>query len=165
MVLEMTTEEKFELLKKEGLEILKKYHIDGILDLKNYKIEMHRKKNSLGTCNPSKKVIWLSKLFLEVNSIETMRDVLLHEIAHALTPKDGHGKLFKEAAKMLGCNKNNLGYFNNTEHNAPKGKYVYECINCHKIAYFHRKLKNRHSCGWCSKSFDEKYLLKEVKGY
>lgn len=62
-----------------------------------------RLKNTLGRCNYTKRLIELSASFIENNGVEQVLDTILHEIAHALTPGDGHGEVWKAMCRKLGC--------------------------------------------------------------
>lgn len=58
----------------------------------------------LGKCSNFKKVISLSKHFVNLNSDDKILDVILHEIAHALTPEDkGHGRAWKAMCLKVGA--------------------------------------------------------------
>lgn len=46
--------------------------------------------------------ITLSRHYAALLTIEEIRDTMLHEIAHALTPGDGHGAKWKSKARELG---------------------------------------------------------------
>ena len=43
------------------------------------------KKGALGTCSYNKKEIRLSKWYVELNDLMSVRDTILHEVAHALS--------------------------------------------------------------------------------
>jgi len=48
-------------------------------------------------------LITLSRPLTLLNPIEQVRDTILHEIAHALTPGDGHGAKWKAACIAIGA--------------------------------------------------------------
>jgi len=50
-----------------------------------------RAKSRFGVCKPSQRIITLSKVLVELNEPERVKLTLLHEIAHALAPLNGHG--------------------------------------------------------------------------
>src|SRR3990167_4704474 len=50
------------------------------------------------------KTISLSARLTELNNEEKVKDTILHEIAHALTPKAGHNWKWKMTAKSIGGN-------------------------------------------------------------
>ncbi len=56
-----------------------------------------------GCCNFTRRVISLSKPLTFLNEEGEVRDTILHEIAHALTPKTGHGPAWKAMCVRLGA--------------------------------------------------------------
>ena len=56
-----------------------------------------------GCCRVSEKLITLSRPLTILNSVEQVKDTLLHEIAHALAPGDGHGEKWKAACRRIGA--------------------------------------------------------------
>ena len=67
------------------------------------------KKSSLGTCSYNRKEIRLSKWYVELNDLASVRDTILHEIAHALSfirygsEGIGHGRLWKKVCREIGA--------------------------------------------------------------
>ena len=55
-----------------------------------------------GVCSTVKKRIDLQPTFIELNDPELVHSTILHEIAHALTPKHGHNKFWKRKAIEVG---------------------------------------------------------------
>jgi len=120
----------------------------------DWKFRWQNKKNSLGTCSYHRKLILLSKWYVELNDIEEVKDTILHEIAHALAYVRygklgiGHGHLWKRVCVEIGaipksCSKNNL--------NKPKDHYKYNDVCQCGINYrMHRLRRNcRYSCPKC----------------
>lgn len=56
-----------------------------------------------GSVDYKKKEISLQPTYVEKNSIEEVKNTILHEIAHALMPKHGHNKFWKRKAIEIGC--------------------------------------------------------------
>ena len=56
-----------------------------------------------GECNWSKRIIRLQPTYVELNTVEEITNTILHEIAHALTPKHGHNYFWKRKAIEIGC--------------------------------------------------------------
>lgn len=62
-----------------------------------------RARRRLGSCHPGRRRITLSGPLTDLNDEATVRDTLLHEIAHALTPGAGHGPAWRAACRRLGA--------------------------------------------------------------
>lgn len=80
----------------------------GLLD-QGWTFNFDRAKSRLGQCNYSAKQITVSKYMSAYANEETLTQVLLHEIAHALLPiygpngkKIGHGLIWKQKAASIG---------------------------------------------------------------
>jgi len=112
------------------------------------------KKGALGTCSYNKKEIRLSKWYVELNDLISVRDTILHEIAHALSyvrygsKGIGHGRLWKDICRQIGavpkaCSKENL--------NKPKNHYKYIDTCCCGITYKKHRIRNNrtYSCPKC----------------
>lgn len=56
-----------------------------------------------GSCRYRERVITLSRPLVLLNGVDEVRDTILHEIAHALTPGDGHGGKWKSACRRIGA--------------------------------------------------------------
>ena len=52
--------------------------------LSGWELKFSNHKRHLGYCRPKKKLISISRAFMENNPFPVIRDTLLHEIAHAL---------------------------------------------------------------------------------
>ena len=79
-----------------------------------------------GQCRYSKKEIGVTKALANINTIEESKDVVLHEIAHALTgPGHGHNFVWKRMCRQVGARPERCY---TSEHNGgtvktTKGKY------------------------------------------
>jgi predicted SprT family Zn-dependent metalloprotease len=65
-------------------------------------LERRKKFWRAGDCFWKTKIIRLQPTFVELNSEEVVTQVILHEIAHALTPKHRHNKFWKKKAIEIG---------------------------------------------------------------
>ena|ERR1022692_257858 len=110
-----------------------------------------------GSCSHRMKTIILSKPLTELCTDDEVKDTILHEIAHALCPKEGHNEIWKAMAIQLGGSGNQYGP---SGYNVPY-KYEATCKNGHKY-YTHRRSKS-YSCGYCSKQFDPENILEYKK--
>ena len=117
-------------------------------------------KSRLGVCKNRKSyfIIALSEAFIEQMTEEEVKNTILHEIAHALTPYQNHNKIWKTIALAIGCD----GEVAFKRHIEVKKKYRTICPVCKKITYKHRKYDI--ACGDCCDKFnngkyDAKYKL------
>src|SRR5262249_31162680 len=76
---------------------------------------------------------------------ETIRDTLLHEIAHALAGRDaGHGPLWKAMCRRAGAKPERLSF----EADMPAGRWQAKCGCCGVLHHKHRRPK-RFVGWWC----------------
>lgn len=76
------------------------------LNIQNWKLVWLPKRNPFGkagSCNLQKRQIELQPNYVEWNSEENIKNTILHEIAHALTPKHNHNKFWRRKAIEIGC--------------------------------------------------------------
>lgn len=71
--------------------------------LHDWSVSLDRAKTRAGKCSYRMKTIFLSKHYISTSSADDIRDTILHEIAHALTPGEGHSALWKSKAIEIGC--------------------------------------------------------------
>jgi hypothetical protein len=62
-----------------------------------------RARRRFGSCSVARKRITLSLHLARLNDEPEVRDTILHEIAHALAPGDGHGQRWKAACARVGA--------------------------------------------------------------
>lgn len=115
-------------------------------------------KKRFGQCSFKNKTISLSTILTKLNSEEIVSETILHEIAHALVGANkGHGREWIAKAIEIGSNgKRTYG----NEVIVPEGKYKAICPVCKKEYYRDRIMTRKSSCGKCSRTYNEKYLLK-----
>jgi predicted SprT family Zn-dependent metalloprotease len=99
-----------------------------------------------GVCYMQKKQIALSKYYVENNPEVEVRNTMLHEIAHAISPScEHHGYVwrknfkdllikFKQPIKVSRC-------YNSQEVKMPKGKYKITCEICNATWSQHHQTK------------------------
>ncbi|HYO07513.1 MAG TPA: SprT-like domain-containing protein, partial [Tepidisphaeraceae bacterium] len=63
--------------------------------LSDWRFDFDHARRRFGSCRPRQKLITLSRHLVFLNEEPEVRDTILHEIAHALTPGDGHGRRWK----------------------------------------------------------------------
>lgn len=116
-------------------------------------------KRRAGACNFTTRVISVSKYFVAQADEDDLRQVLLHEIAHALVgPGVGHGTAWKVMARKLGyTGKRTL----EKQFAESYAAWVGRCPTGHA---FHRFKKPTHvsSCTACAPTFSRKHLIEWV---
>jgi predicted SprT family Zn-dependent metalloprotease len=123
--------------------------------LQEWDFAFDRAVRRFGCCHYAQKRITLSKELTLLNTAEDVKDVILHEIAHALEPRQGHNRQWKRRAMSIGC-KPERCYGVHVK--KPPAKYVGTCPNCQR-----RILSNRRShisCGRCCRVYNPKYCIR-----
>lgn len=85
--------------KRHRVEAFARRMINKHLAGKGWTFAWDRAVRRLGCCHYGSKRITLSKPFLERQTYQEQCDTIMHEIAHALTPGDHHGKRWQ--AQMI----------------------------------------------------------------
>ncbi len=117
-----------------------------------------RAKYRFGCCKYTSKEITLSRALTELNDEHLVRDTILHEIAHALTPGAGHGPVWRAKAKEIGCTGDRC--YSNTEVQALELEYMATCGVCGLEDKRSKRPPSRASCGRCSgRSFNPAYEI------
>lgn len=120
-------------------------------------------KRRFGVCNYTKKTISLSKYLTELNTEEEVRDTILHEIAHALCPKDGHGKKWRAKCQEIGAKPERL--YSSEEVKGIDANFILYCPNCKFEHKRFRRSRKKYYCASCCKQYnknrvDERFLLR-----
>lgn len=109
-----------------------------------------------GVCRYEPRVISLSIKAVRLNNEAIIRDVILHEIAHALCGHAaGHGPLWRATARRIGCRAQRCVP---SEAIVPPTPYVGVCPKGHEFER-HRRPKGRASCTACSPRFDTRFII------
>lgn len=113
-----------------------------------------------GCCSWRKWEISLSRHLVKLNSEIEVKNIILHEIAHALVDIDiHHGFLWKQKAIEIGCSGDRC--YDSENVFAPPRKYTGTCPRC-KFKVQRDRIR-RTSCGKCCNIFNPKYLLTWIK--
>lgn len=119
-------------------------------------------KRNLGYCDGKRKLIFLSRAYMNMNSYDVIRDTLLHEIAHAVQfikqGKTDHGREWKRIAGEVGCSPERCA--STDEINIPRGKYVGICPSCNTVTHFYRKVRRAYACRLCSRNYNTNFKLR-----
>ena len=70
----------------------------------HFRFDHARRRFGSCRCGAGTKMITLSRPLTFLNDEPQVRDTILHEIAHALTPGDGHGPRWKRKCVEIGAN-------------------------------------------------------------
>ncbi len=113
--------------------------------LKGWTISFDHAKKRAGMCQLEGRKISLSRYHIRQNSIEMVKDTLLHEFAHAIAfelyKETGHGIIWQKIAQTIGAKPKATGRFNLPDapwvliHQCPKTKKI------ELLAYRYRRNK------------------------
>ena len=113
-------------------------------------------RKAIGRCRYSKsgktKRIEISKHYLAIEGQNnaTMRDTVLHEIAHAIDVeirgKSDHSHHWKRVARQVGADPTRT----TDQIVQPTGKYTLRCPTCEKTKQMYRQPSTKKSCSSCS---------------
>ena len=130
----------------------------GLTD-KGWRFEWDNAARRFGQCRYSTKTISMSRQLTIQRSPDAIRNPMLHEIAHALTPGHGHDAVWRAKAISLGCD----GKRCSADKVEVNYKDVAKCPVGHVSKKYWRKPRASampRSCGKCSTSYNPKYVLK-----
>ena len=104
----------------------------GLLE-KGWKVAWDNGKRRAGACHHGTCTISLSRHILPLASDEEIRETILHEVAHALTPGHSHDGIWR--AKLI-----EMGGTGARTHKmeTPKGRYDVVCAKCGVIGHRHQ---------------------------
>ncbi len=123
--------------------------------LRFWTFAFNNRTTSLGLCDHNNRQICYSRMYLDLD-VEQITDTILHEIAHALTPGDKHGYLWKKKCVEIGCKPERVA---NVER---CGKYRYKaiCRVCDTVYQRSRISKSKcYSCPKCCKHFNPDFII------
>ncbi len=136
---EQSRETKQKVVKQEADYLMRKHG----LRQQGWRFQFDHAKRRAGQCRYDTKTISISKYFTEEALASEIIDTILHEIAHALTPKRGHDRVWQQVALSIGCN----GKRCHSLQFAPS-KYIQQCVNQCWTRKVHRRRKNL-ICRFC----------------
>lgn len=115
--------------------------------LSAWEFGFNRRKCALGLCRHAERRIELSAYFVMANDEAAIRDVILHEIAHALAGyRAGHGPKWRAICERIGAVPERCG-----EARMPGGAWQASCPACKQSYTRHRRPRRgmTHYCGDC----------------
>jgi predicted SprT family Zn-dependent metalloprotease len=113
-----------------------------------WKFNFDNSRRRFGCCKYRLKVITLSKYLTYLNDEKEVRNTILHEIAHALTPGHHHDWVWKAKAKEIGCTGDRC--YSSKSVTTPESRYIAICSGCGHKHKKHRLTRSVCSCGYCS---------------
>jgi predicted SprT family Zn-dependent metalloprotease len=121
--------------------------------LKDWSFRFDRAKRRFGCCHYATQTITLSRHLTVLNDETTVRDTLLHEIAHALTPDAGHGPAWRAKCLELGAKPEQC--FSRRDVTLPVAKYALECRHCGWCHPRYRRSSARYVCVACCRCYND----------
>ncbi len=118
--------------------------------LHDWRFAFDHARRRFGSCRSGPKLITLSKPLTFLNDEAQVRDTLLHEIAHALTPGDGHGRRWKAMCRKLGATPQRC--YSDREVLSPPRRpapYRMSCLRCGWQIDRHRRPRRPLVCRRC----------------
>jgi RimJ/RimL family protein N-acetyltransferase/predicted SprT family Zn-dependent metalloprotease len=126
------------------------------LDLRVWSFKWDNAKRRAGLCNYRDKTISISTYHAQVHSIDETMQVVLHEVAHALSGKAAaHGKEWLATAKSIGYRAEK---FTGKEIASEFAPWVGFCPAGHEH-FRYRKPTRQLACGLCGRSFSKANLI------
>jgi len=126
--------------------------------LYDWGFKFDRSVRRFGLCSYRRKTIYLSKKLTLLNDMNIVKNVILHEIAHALVNShNGHNEIWEHKALSIGCDAQRC--YDPSKVIRPKKKYRGKCPVCDNIVLSHKRTVI--SCGMCwRQSFNKQFLIK-----
>ena len=136
---------------------------------------MKKHKTKFGFCDGEKKQIGLSEYMVPYMTDKAVRDVIIHEIAHAFTPGHNHDEVWRRKCIALGGSGETAGDYNNFIDGEKTSlileekmaKYTLICPVCgHKLFRIRMPSGANISCSRHGEIYyEEKYKYNIIKNY
>ena len=124
--------------------------------LSGWTFRFDRARRRAGLCRYDRREISLSGPLAELYDEADVREVVLHEIAHALAgARHGHDAVWRATARSLGSSGRRLVREGSPE---VEGDWVGACSAGHRVTRF-RRPRRPQACARCAPTFDRRFLL------
>lgn len=118
--------------------------------LSDWHFRFDHARRRFGCCRYRQKLITLSRPLVLLNQENQVRDTILHEIAHALTPDDGHGVRWRAKCVEIGADPARCFDDEAVRSPArPPARYRLGCKRCDWWIDRRRVTRNRYICRRC----------------
>jgi predicted SprT family Zn-dependent metalloprotease len=118
--------------------------------LGDWTFQFDHAKRRFGCCFYQRRLITLSRPLTLLNDSQQVRDTILHEIAHALAPGDGHGVKWRQTCVRIGAQPSRC--YNDTAVRSPArapAKYLLGCRTCGWWIQRRRRIRSALVCRKC----------------
>jgi predicted SprT family Zn-dependent metalloprotease len=123
-------------------------HLMAQHGLHDWGFAFDRARRRLGVCDYRARRISLSLTLTTLNPEPVVRDTILHEIAHALTPGARHGSAWRAKAAAIGAQPR--ASVHAAEIATPPAPYALVCDTCHaRIDRYRAPRRGRYLCRHC----------------
>ena len=127
------------------------------LDMSVWSFGFDNAKRRAGLCSYTDQKITISKYLVSIHSFDESRQVMLHEIAHALAPSDHrHTKLWLDIARSIGYTGKTTHANQIATHKAP---WVGRCPAGHEYHRFRKPYHRKESCPKCHRGYSDKHRI------
>jgi predicted SprT family Zn-dependent metalloprotease len=126
--------------------------------LSHWSLRFDNARRRYGVCRHRRQEIGLSKMLVGMNEEPSVKDTILHEVAHALCPIwEHHGPAWRAKAVEVGCNPNRC--YDGAAVATPEKPWLGTCPNGHEVSRF-RRPRGEASCNKCGGGrFNREYLV------
>lgn len=101
------------------------------LTAKGWKFNWNNHNRAFGMCSYNSKTIYLSLMFVRLNTESEVKDTILHEIAHAIAGYEaGHGEAWKKVCIEIDCKP--VATFNDEMAFSNSTRYRAVCSKCNR---------------------------------
>src|SRR4051812_20322172 len=118
--------------------------------LAGWKFTFDHARRRFGKCDYTHRRITLSRPLTLLNTLDEVRDTILHEIAHALCPKDGHGARWRAICRKIGAKP--MRCYNDAQVVSPPRRpapYRFGCARCDWWVERRRRSRSIYVCKIC----------------
>lgn len=123
-----------------------------------YTFKWNNYKNTFGLCDYRTKTIFISRPLTQLCDDETVRNTIMHEIAHAMHPRAGHGRAWQMQMIRFGLEPSRL--CNAEIDKSSIANWEAKCSYCTRVVHMIRKPRVKRSCKNCSNGvYTEKFRL------